>query len=275
MTRGSLFALCAVVVIGAALLFPVYWMLVTSVLPTQVVLSRQPPLVPPLEHISFAAYPAIFERRPVLLWFTNTIVVTIGAATLSMIIASLAGYSLSRFRTVAQDIMGYSLLLSKMLPGSLIVIPVFIIFNSLHLINSLWGLILINTATIVPFATWMMKSFFDSIPKELEQAAMVDGCTQLGALRTVIAPLAKPGLAATAIYAAVLTWSDFVFARTLVNHPDQWLLTVGLASFVGEYLVDWTSLMAAGAISLIPIFVLFLLLEPFLVSGMTAGGVKG
>ena len=160
-----------------------------------------------------------------------------------------------------------------MLPSSLIVIPFFIAFSTFGLIDSRWGLILANAAVGVPFATWLMKGFFDGIPREIELAAMLDGCSGMQAMWYVVLPLAKPGLAACAIYVAIVAWSDFVFARTLVSSPDLWTLTVGMQSFLGEYLVDWSSLMAVGVLSLAPVFVLFLLLEPFLVSGMTQGAV--
>ena len=153
-------------------------------------------------------------------------------------------------------------------------IPFFVMFTTLHLTDTVGGLILANVSVGVPFATWMMKGFFDTLPRELEQAAKIDGCTPLQALWLIVLPLARPGLAACGIYLAIVAWSEFVFARTLMTKPANWLVTVGLQSFVGEYLVEWPALMAAGVVSLIPMLVLFLLLEPFLVSGMTSGAVK-
>jgi multiple sugar transport system permease protein len=267
------FLALAVLMVGI-ILFPVYWMVVTSVLPSSLVLSRQPPLIPPLDQMSFAAYVDVFTRRPVLRWIGNSALVVAGSTIVSLTIATLAGYSLSRFHTPAQRVAGATLLLSKMLPGSLIVIPFFVMFTTLHLIDNLAGLVIANIAVGVPFATWMMKGFFDTLPRELEQAAKIDGCTDMQALWYIVLPLARPGLAACGIYLAIVAWSEFVFARTLVTKPDHWLVTVGLQSFVGEYLVEWPALMAAGVVSLIPMLVLFLLLEPFLVSGMTSGAVK-
>ena len=267
------FLALALLMVGI-ILFPVYWMLVTSVLPSSLVLSRQPPLIPPLDQMSFAAYVDVFTRRPVLRWIGNSAMVVAGSTIVSLTIATLAGYSLSRFHTPAQRVAGATLLLSKMLPGSLIVIPFFVMFTALHLIDNLAGLVIANIAVGVPFATWMMKGFFDTLPRELELAAKIDGCTDMQALWYIVLPLARPGLAACGIYLAIVAWSEFVFARTLVTKPDNWLVTVGLQSFVGEYLVEWPALMAAGVVSLIPMLVLFLLLEPFLVSGMTSGAVK-
>jgi multiple sugar transport system permease protein len=272
-TRRWLF-LALALVLTAIVLFPVYWMFVTSVLPSRMVLSRAPPLIPPFDAMSFAAYVEVFRRRPVLTWIFNSAMVVAGSTLVSLVVATLAGYSLSRFPGPAQRAAGATLLLSKMLPSSLIVIPFFVMFTSLKLTDNLAGLVLANVAVGVPFATWMMKGFFDTLPRELEAAAEVDGATRLQALWMVVLPLARPGLAACGIYLAIVAWSEFVFARTLVTRPENWLVTVGLQSFVGEYLVDWPALMAAGVVSLVPMLVLFVLLEPFLVSGLTSGAVK-
>jgi multiple sugar transport system permease protein len=263
-----------VALLTAFLLFPLYWMVVTAVLPTSQVLAREPALVPTLTDMSLRAFRAAFERRPLGTWIWNSIVVTLGATAISLVIAALAGYSLSRFRTRAQEITGLTLLLTKMLPGSLIVIPFFIMASTFHLIDSLFALMLANAAVGVPFATWLLKGFFDGIPRDLEQAAMIDGCGHMTAFLYVIVPLARPGLAACAIYLAIVTWSDFVFARTLINDSSRWTVTTGLVSFIGEHAIDWPALMAAGAITMLPMAILFVLLEPFLVSGMTAGSQR-
>jgi len=275
MTRRSNPWLAAVAAaIAVVLLFPLYWMVVTAILPTSEVLSRQPALVPAWSHVDLHAFAEVFARKPLATWLANSLMVTLGAASISLVIAALAGYSLSRFRTPLTNATGLTLLLTKMLPGSLIVIPFFIMASTFHLIDSLFALMLANAAVGVPFATWLLKGFFDGIPRELEQAAMLDGCTHMQAFLRIIVPLTRPGLAACAIYLAILSWSDFVFARTLINDQAHWTITTGLVSFIGEHGVDWPALMAAGVISLAPMVVLFLLLEPFLVSGMTAGSQR-
>ena len=260
--------------LAVIVLFPIYWMCVTAVLPTSEVLSREPPLLPALSAMNFSAFVAVFERKPLATWLWNSARVTAGATMLSLVVAALAGYSLSRFRTRAQEMTGLVLLVTKMLPASLIVIPFFIMASTFHLIDSLWALMLANTAVAVPFATWLLKGFFDGIPRDLEQSAMIDGCSQFGAFWHIILPLARPGLAASAIYIAILCWSDFVFARTLINDGARWTITTGLVSFIGEHSIDWPNLMAAGVLSMLPLVVLFMLLEPFLVSGMTAGSQR-
>ncbi|HSV19019.1 MAG TPA: carbohydrate ABC transporter permease [Casimicrobiaceae bacterium] len=256
------------------LLFPLYWMVLTAILPTSATLSREPTLLPVWSALDWSAFAAVFARKPLGTWLLNSLLVSLGATLISLVIAALAGYSLSRFRTPAQQWTGYTLLLTKMLPGSLVVIPFFIMASTFHLIDSLFALMVANAAVGVPFATWLLKGFFDGIPRELEQAAMLDGCGHLGAFLRIVVPLARPGLAACAIYLAILSWSDFVFARTLINDQSHWTITTGLVSFIGEHGIDWPALMAAGVISLAPMVVLFVLLEPFLVSGMTAGAQR-
>jgi multiple sugar transport system permease protein len=263
----------ATLAIAALVLFPIYWMLLTALLPGELTRARAPALLPQWSALTLEAFAAVLARKPVLTWLGNSVIVTAGATVVSLTIATLAGYSLSRFKSRAQQTAGFALLASKMLPASLIVIPFFIAFSTFGLIDTRGGLVLANAAVGVPFATWLMKGFFDSIPREIELAAMLDGCNGAQAVWHVVLPLARPGLAACAMYLAIVAWSDFVFARTLISNPDLWTLTVGMQSFLGEYGVDWPSLMAVGALSLAPVLVLFLLLEPFLVSGMTQGAV--
>lgn len=261
------------VLVTLILLFPIYWMLMTAVMPTGDILSRNPPLLPDLSKVSFAAFAQAFERRPLLQWMTNSVIVS-GLSTLfSLIVATLAGYSLSRWRMRLQQITGATLLLSKLIPASLIIIPLYIMFTTTGLNDSFFGLILANMAIGVPLATWLMKGFFDRIPAELEQAAMIDGCSRISALWYVILPLTRPGLASAGVYLLIVSWGEFIFARTLITSENKHVFTVGLQSFVGEYQVEWSNLMAAGAISLIPVILLFLILEPFLTSGLTKGAL--
>lgn len=264
----------AAFVLTVAVLLPVYWMVVTSVSPSSLVANPNPPLFPHIRHDMWQAYSHVLTRTDMLRWTLNTIFVAGVSVLASSFVAALAGYALSRFRTGTNSVVGLALLLSRMLPASLLVIPMYIFLSRLHLINTFTGLILANVAVIVPLATWMMKTFFDGIPRELDEAAMMDGCSEFGALTRVIMPLARPGLGATAIYGFILSWANFVFAVTLVNQPSLWLLTMGIYSFIGEYLVQWPEIMAAGVLSLIPVIILFVILEPFLVSGMAEGSVK-
>jgi multiple sugar transport system permease protein len=176
------------------LLFPIYWMFVTAVLPSEKVLTMTPGILPSPADMSMEAFVRVVERKPVIAWFVNSGVVTIGSVMLSVVISALAGYSLSRFNLGGEQIMGYALLVSRMLPGTMLVIPLYIMFSRLGMINSYAALVLANIVSIVPFSTWMMKGFYDGIPAELEEAASIDGCSWFMSFRRVVLPLTLPGL---------------------------------------------------------------------------------
>jgi multiple sugar transport system permease protein len=271
--RRATLCVIAAALVSAVMLFPIYWMLMTAVMPTSAILSRDPPLLPHPSEMSLAAFGAVIARRPFLLWTANSLIIGIAAALVSLVAAALAGYALSRWSFRFTRFSGAALLLGKLAPPSLVIIPLFIMFNLSGLIDTYQGLVLANVSTGVPLATWLMKGFFDRIPREVEQAAMIDGCTRLSALWHVILPLTRPGLASSGVYLMLVAWSEFVFARTLMTGEGHRVLTVGLQSFSGEYQVDWQGLMAAGALTTVPIVILFVLLEPFLISGLTKGAL--
>ena len=221
------------------LLFPVYWMVLTSIVPSQVLLTSSPPLLPPAGTVNGDAYGEVLTSRPVGRWLWNSALVTVGTAVISVAISTLGGYSLSRYRTRGQQAMGYTLLFSRMLPGTLLIIPVFVLFASAGMINSLWAVVLVNVAATVPFTTWLMKGFVDGVPAELEEAAMIDGCGRLRALWLVVVPLLRPGLATTATYACILARGFFLFARTLMPNPGGWTVTVGIACSSCSWSRSW------------------------------------
>lgn len=261
-------------VVAVIVIFPVYWMVVGSLLPTSITLSTDPPLIP-TDGFTLQAYVQNLTERPVGRWMLNSLIVTAAVSLISLVISLFAGYSLSRFRGVGPTSMGYTLLLARMLPGTMLSIPLFVVFSQLGLIDNMASLILADITVTVPFTTWMLKNFVDSVPRELEEAAVIDGCSRLGAIVRVVLPLTLPGLGATAVYASILSWSDLLFARTLITEPDGWTLPVGVMSFAGAHDIDWSGMLAAGTVSMIPMVVLFVLLEPFLVRGLTSGATKG
>jgi multiple sugar transport system permease protein len=254
-------------------LFPIYWMVMTAVMPPERILSTHPSLVPDFGVATLAAFSNVFSIHPLLIWIANSLGVGLVATTASLIVATSAGYSLSRWAYKPQQALGAMLLFVKLIPATLIIIPLYIIFIAAGLLDSYVGLVMAHMTIGVPLATWLMKGFFDRVPRELEQAAMIDGCSHLQALRWVILPLTLPGLSACTIYLLIVSWSEFIFARTLMKSDAHQMLTVGLQSFVGEHQVDWSGLMAAGTVSLLPVLVLFIILEPFLVSGLTKGAL--
>lgn len=255
------------------ILFPVYWLLVTA-LSTTDELYRLPPTFWP-DDPQWDIFARVWAAKPILLWLWNSMLAAIGSVALSMLVSVSAGYALSRYSMRGGATMGLFVLTAKMLPATLLVIPLFSIFSSFGLIGSLWTLVLAHSTMIIPFATWMLKGYFDTIPKELEQAAMVDGCSPIGAMVRVVLPIATPGLAATALYAFVLSWADYAYARTfLVNSPDNWTANLGITTMQGEYVTYWNDISAASVFIALPIIAIYLFLERYLVGGLTAGAEK-
>ncbi len=262
-----------VVLTCAILLFPIYWLVVTA-LSKPIDLRVLPPNFWP-EVPQWQVFAKVLDDRPLLLWLGNSALAALGAVTLSMSVSIFAGYSLSRFRLRGGQSLGLFILTAKMLPATLLVIPLFGIFRSVGLVGSLWSVILAQATLIVPFTTWMLKGYFDTIPRELEQAAMVDGCSPLGALFRVILPVATPGLAATCLYGFVLSWSEYAYARTfLTSAQGNWTANLGLTTMKGEYVSDWNEISAAAIMVAIPVLLIYLFLERYLVSGLTAGAEK-
>lgn len=269
-TRIGLLILIAIIVV-----FPLYWMFVTALEPASALLTPGLHLLP-TQDPSLDGFKSIFgARSSTLTWLGNSVLITAGSTIVATMVSVLAGYSLSRFRSSGHRAMGLTLLLARMIPGTLLVIPMYMIFLKLGMVNNIWSLVAIDTTFIVPFTTWMMKAFFDGIPKELEEAALIDGAGPFKALWLIVLPLSKPGLVAAVTYSAVLSWGDFLFARTLLTADDKWPVTLGLVSYFGDNGTQWNEIMALGLIAIVPMLVLFLLTERYLVSGLTSGAVKG
>jgi len=258
----------------AFLLFPIYWMFLTATLHDTQLLAYPPVLLPAPSQLFFHPFQRIFLNRPVLQWIYNSLYVSTATTLISVGISALGGYSLSRTKSRESKAMGGALLLIRMLPGTLLVTPLYILFNRLGLVDNLVTLVIANTSYIIPFGVWMMKGFFDGIPTEIEESAQVDGCTAFGAFARVALPLSRPGLVATAMYCFVLAWGELLFARTLMNSADRSTLTAGVTTYIGDMSISWNDMMAASLLACLPVLVIFVFLEKHLVRGMIAGSIK-
>ncbi|WP_092496373.1 carbohydrate ABC transporter permease [Faunimonas pinastri] len=254
-------------------LFPLFWLLKVSVTPNDLLYSEGIRLWPSratLEHFRFVLAHSDFP-----LFFRNSVIVSAGTAIAVAIIASLSGYAMSRFQFRGKFWFIGLMLITQMFPLVMLVAPIFKMFSPLGLTNSLTGLIIVYTAFNVPFATFLMQSFFDGIPKELEEAASIDGASRFRAFRQIILPLTLPGIAATLGFVFTAAWSELLFALMLISKTDASTFPVGLLSFVSKFSVDFGQMMAAGVLALIPACLSFLLIQRYLVQGLTAGAVKG
>jgi multiple sugar transport system permease protein len=208
-------------------------------------------------------------------YFMNSVIVSGFTALFTCVIAATTGYAFSRFRFGGKIIIVALMLITQMFPLVMLIAPIFRILAPLGLTDSLTGLIIVYTAFNVPFATFLMQSFFDGIPKDLEEAAMIDGNTRFEAFRRIILPLTLPGIAATLGFVFTAAWSELLFALMLVSSESASTFPVGLLSFVSKFGVDFGQMMAAGVLALIPACAFFLLIQRYLVQGLTAGAVKG
>lgn len=265
---------CYVFVIGVCLvsLFPFYWLLNTSLQPLDTLFQFPPRFFP---SITPAAYLDYIKNSAIMRWMRNSLYVGCISTALSTAFALPAAYSISRFRYRAKPAMIFLVLLTQMLPPVLLSIPIYIIFAKVGLTNTLTVLVIIYTATTMPIGIWFLKGFFDSIPREMEEAAAIDGCSVLKTLFLILLPMLKPGIVATATWSFIIAWDEYLYAYTLVEDNKLWTLSVGLASYMGQYSTPWNEIMMGAVLATLPVVILFMFFQKHLVSGLTAGAVKG
>jgi multiple sugar transport system permease protein/raffinose/stachyose/melibiose transport system permease protein len=261
-----------ILVVGIFVLFPFYWMINSSLKSTGEIFSIPPTWFP--AHPTLGAYNDLANDPLFPRYFLNSVVVASGTTLLALVVGSLAAFALARFRFRGSATLSTGLLLTQLLPQTALLVPLFLIWTRLHLYDTPIALILTYLTFAVPVATWLLTSFFDSIPVEIEQQALIDGCTRLQSFWHVLLPLSRGGLGGTAIYVFLAAWSEFVFALTFLSSDDQRTLPVGLSLYIGQHSTAWGDLMAGATIATIPVLVLFLFIQRFFVAGLTAGAVK-
>lgn len=261
------------VVLLAIVLLPIYWMVSTS-LKSNKEITQETTLYP--HEPSFDNYVRLFSEKQFANYLTNSIVVTLVSVTIALVFGSLGAYAIARFRLPyrLEQKVGLSLLTMRIVPPVVILIPVYLLMLQLRLLDTWLGLIITYTAFNITFCVWMMESFFREIPVDLEEAAMVDGDSRFTAFVRIALPLAAPGLAATAIFAVIVTFNEFLFALALTATPRAMTMPRGTATLIGRIDTDWASMSAAGVIGALPIVVFALMVQRHLVRGLTMGAVK-
>ena len=266
------------VLVGGLTLFslwtalPLYWIVVTSIKPN-LLIYREPQLFPSqvtLDHFAF-----VLGKTPFLQYIRNSVSVTLVTTSLAMIIGTLAAYAIVRLSFAGRRWVARSVVVTYLVPGSLLFIPMFQVIYSIGLIDNIVGLMLTYLTFTVPFATWMMIAYFRSIPSELDDAALVDGCSRLQALIWIMVPIALPALAVVALFAFTLSWNEFLYALVFIGSDSQKTLTVGLIGLVRGDTFPWGPMMAASLLGALPPTLVYLVSQRWVVSGLAAGGVKG
>lgn len=256
-----------------ATLGPYVIMLLTSLVPQSQLTAPGGSLWPTSP--TLAAYAELFRSTAFLQYLTNSVVTALCTVAFSLLIAVAAAISLSRFRFRGRQAVLTSLLVAQLFPAVLLVIPLQVELRHMSLLDSRWGLVLVYATFATPFATFLLKGFLDGLPKELDEAATIDGCTPLQMIRYVLLPLMRPGLTASGTYIFIFAWNEFLYALTFTQTTAAQTIPVGLQMFIGEYQIRWDLLTAGGVLAALPVLVGFMLVQKQLVSGLTAGAVKG
>jgi multiple sugar transport system permease protein len=257
------------------LFLPLYWLLITSIKPNQAAFKVPPELFP--SEPTLKSYTSqLQDRAGFLTYFLNSVIASTFATLLSITVSVFAGYAFSRFRFPAKRAVLIFILASQMFPLVVLLVGIYILFRQLYLLDTYLGLILAFTSFSLPFSIWMMRGFFDTVPLELEQAAMVAGATRLQALLRVILPLVGPGVIAVGLYSFLNAWNNLLFALSLTSSQNMRTIPPGfLLTYVGEFQYQWADAMAGSVMVSLPMIVVFIFLQRYLVRGMTAGAVKG
>jgi ABC-type glycerol-3-phosphate transport system permease component len=267
--------------------FPLLWAISTSLKPKDEIFRWPPTLWP--ENVTFDAYRELLFGGTVasapgagvppsayfLTWFGNSIIVSVGSTIISITVATLAAYSLTRFRFWGQRSVPYIAILGYMVPSVIFVFPMFLTMVSLELTDTLLSLILGYVCITLPFCLWLMWAFFRGVPIEIEEAALVDGASRLQVFRQIVLPVALPGIIAASIFSLIVSWNDYLFGRVFMNSMENLPLTVGVMHFFDGTHVDWALMMASSVLMTLPMAILFGFMQRHLVAGFGAGAVKG
>jgi multiple sugar transport system permease protein len=261
------------IIIVAFLLFPFFVMLSTMLKSSDEVYATPPYWIP--KRIALSNFIKLWTQQPFARFFLNSFIIAGGTTILTTIFCVPAAYAVARFRFIGQKLLLYLYLVVQMFSPIIVVISLFKIISKIGLLDTYLGLILVNTVFTLAFTTWMLSGYFKTIPVDIEEAALIDGCSRIQTIVRIMIPISAPGLVTTIIYSFIASWNEFMFALTLVQSVFKTPLTLGLYNFVGRYTTQWEFLTGAAFLAILPVIVLFLLIEKQLVAGIVGGAVKG
>jgi len=266
-------AYAVLVTLAVLVLFPFYWMTITSFKSEDQMRSLLSMFWP--RPIVIENYGQLLSKTDFVAWYGNSATVAICSTLLATAVGTIGAYALARLRFLGRGFLASATLITYLVPPSILFIPLYAQMRSLGLANSLAGLIAAYPSFTVPFVTWLLMGYFESIPEELEEAAMIDGATRFGAFARVVLPLAAPGVLAAALYAFTQAWNEFLYALVFITDGRLRTLPVGLASFITGDVYGWGYLMAGAVLTTLPVIAAYIYLQKYMVEGLTAGGVKG
>ncbi len=263
------------VVILCILLFPLYWALITSLKTEQEIFQNPPTFYPHV--LNSKSYAAQVETGDFNMFrsFANSFLISVGATVIAVLLAVPASYGIAKYHFKGRKIMLLSFLVTQMLPVSVLLTPMFIMFKNMHVYNT-WVAAVLADATIgIPFSVLILKNYFSSIPKDLEEAAYLDGCNKFTAFIRILIPIAKPGVMVCAIFSFLYAWGDLAYGMTFILDQEKRPITAGIFNFMGQYGTKWSYLTAFAVVTIIPVALIFIFMQKYIVSGMTSGAVKG
>ena len=254
-------------------LFPIYWMFITGLKTDSEIYSPQPTVYP--HNPTFENYVSIYEGRPYTQYTINSIVISVGTTLVCIAFGTIAAYGFSRFRFPGNRTLRYTLLVSRIFPPISLIVPFFLIIGALRLYDTKLAQIIINTYMWLPFFIWINIGFFDSIPRELDESARIDGATRFQSFFRISLPLAVPGIGAASIIAFLETWKEFIYNLVLAPTPNAKNLSVGASDFIADMFISWGEMGAGAMIAAIPAFVFVIFFQRYIVQGLSSGAVKG
>ena len=269
---GRLGRILAWIAFGLLVVGPLYWVVASSIKGPEEIIRRVPTLIPGSLHL--ANFTDLFASTDYPVYLRNSLVVGLATALVTLIVSTAGAYGLYRLNVPGGKLIGGAILLSYMIPGTLLLVPLYQTMASLRMINTLTALVVVNVAFTAPFCVWLLHGFLDAIPRELDQAAAVDGAGPVRTMIKIVLPLLAPGLATVAVYAFVYSWTEFVFASQLVVSDERKTLPIGLSAIMGQYNINWGLLMAGAVLTILPAVVLFAMVGRWFIKGLVTGAVK-
>ena len=272
--KNILFCIASILIF-CVLLFPLYWIVVTS-LKTETEIFQIPPTLWP-EVLNLKSYAAQVETGDFNMFqsFGNSFLISVGATLVAVVLAVPASYGIARYHFRGKKLMLLGFLVTQMLPVAVLLTPMFIMFRDMHVYNTPWAAILADATIGIPFSVLILKNYFASIPGELEEAACIDGCNRFTAFLWVLIPVAKPGVMVCAIFSFLYAWGDLAYGMTFILDQQKRPITAGIFNFMGQYGTKWSYLTAFAVVTILPVALIFIFMQKYIISGITSGAVKG